>query len=142
MNKKIIIIPVILIIIAIGLSFNQSDKLSEKTVFHVTLADPNLYKNGVYSSAFTVNKGDYILKFVPNGDSPQSLNILLKGENYDFSENFKLNGTLHQTGISEYYTWDYDGHKEISIPMEQTIIIEIDPNGNELGSVSVDIIEK
>jgi len=26
--------------------------------------------------------------------------------------------------------------------MEQTIIIEIDPNGNELGSVSVDIIEK
>jgi len=142
MNKKIIIIPVILIIIAIGLSFNQSDKLSEKTVFHVTLADSNLYKNGVYSSTFTVNEGDYILKFVPNGDSPQSLNILLKGDNYDFSENFKLNGTLHQTGISEYYTWDYDGHKEISIPMEQTIIIEIDPNGNELGSVSVDIIEK
>lgn len=142
MNKKIIIIPVILIIIIIGLSFNPSEKINDDRVFHVTLADPSLYKNGIYSSTFIINEGDYTLKFVPNGDSPQSLNILLKGENYNFSENFKLNGTLHQTGISEYYTWDYDGQKEISIPIEQTMIIEINPNGNELGSVSVDIIEK
>lgn len=142
MNKKIIIIPIILLIIAIGLSFNSSDKIINDTVFHVTLAEPSLYKNGIYSSTFTINEGNYTLKFVPNGDSPQSLNILLKGENYNFSENFKLKGTLHQTGISEYYTWDYDGHKEISIPMKQTMIIEINPNGNELGSVSVDIIEK
>ncbi|NJK77888.1 MAG: hypothetical protein HC944_02805 [Nanoarchaeota archaeon] len=131
-----------MIVITIGLSFNQSDKTKIDTIFHVTLADPNLYKNGVYSNTFTINEGDYILKFVPNGDSPQSLNILLKGESYDFSENFKLIGTLHQTGISEYYTWDYDGNKEISIPTEQVVIIEINPNGNELGAVSVDIIEK
>ncbi len=142
MNKKIIIIPVILIVIVIGLSFNSSEKISDNIVFHVTLADPSLYKNGVYSNTFTINKGNYTLEFVPNGDSPQSLNILLKGDNYDFSENFKLKGTLHQTGISEYYTWDYDGDKEISIPMEQMMVIEINPNGNELGSVSVDIIEK
>ena len=125
MNKKIIIIPVILIIIVIGLSFNPSEKISDSIVFHVTLADPSLYKNGVYSNTFTINEGNYTVEFVPNGDSPQSLNILLKGENYNFSENFKLNGTLHQTEISEYYTWDYDGHKEISIPIEQTMIIEI-----------------
>ena len=142
MNKKIIIIPIILIIIAVGLSFNQSDKIKSNAAFHVTLADPDLYKNGVYSSTFTISEGDYILKFVPNGDSPQSLNILLKGENYNFSENFKLIGTLHQTGMSEYYTWDYDGNKEISIPTKQAVIIEINPNGNELGAVSVDIIEK
>jgi hypothetical protein len=67
---------------------------------------------------------------------------LLKGKNYDFSENFKLKGTLHQTGISEYYTWDYEGRKAISIPAQQIIEIEINPNGNELGPVSVDIIEK
>jgi hypothetical protein len=142
MNKKIIIIPVIFIIIVIGLSFNPSEKISDSIAFHVTLADPGLYKNGVYSNTFTINKGNYTLEFVPNGDSPQSLNILLKGDNYDFSENFKLKGTLHQTGISEYYTWDYDGDKEISIPMEQMMVIEINPNGNELGSVSVDIIKK
>jgi len=142
MNKILIIIPIIFIIIVIGLSFNSSDKISNNTVFHVTLADPSLYKNGIYSNTFTINEGNYVLKFIPNGDSPQSLNILLKGENYDFSENFKLNGTLHQTGISEYYTWDYDGQKEITIPTSQKIQIEINPNGNELGSVSVYIIEK
>ncbi|MBS3922788.1 MAG: hypothetical protein KGZ37_06545 [Nitrosarchaeum sp.] len=142
MNKIIIIIPIILIIIVIGLSFNSSEKISNKTVFHVTLADPSLYKNGMYTNTFTINEGNYVLKFIPNGDSPKSLNILLKGENYDFSENFNLNGTLHQTGISEYYTWDYDGQKEITIPSSQNIRIEINPNGNELGSVSVYIIEK
>src|SRR3989338_11679773 len=141
MNKKIIIIPVVLIIVVIGLSFNQVDNKNNNVVFHVTLADPDLYKNGIYSNIFTVNKGDYFFKFVPNGDSPQSLTILLKGEDYDFSENFKLKGTLHQTGISEYYTWDYDGQKAILIPTQQVITIEINPNGNELGPVSVDIIE-
>ena len=141
MNKKIVIIPVVLIIVVIGLSFNQVDKKNSNVSFHVTLADPDLYKNGIYSNTFTVNKGDYLFKFVPNGDSPQSLTILLKGEDYNFSENFKLKGTLHQTGISEYYTWDYDGQKAISIPVQQMILIEINPNGNELGPVSVDIIK-
>ena len=141
MNKKILVIPVVLIIIVLVLSFNQVDKKNNNIVFHITLADPDLYKNGIYSNTFTVNKGNYLFKFVPNGDSPQSLIILLKGENYDFSENFKLKGTLHQTGISEYYTWDYDGQKTISIPIQQMITIEINPNGNELGPVSVDIVE-
>ena len=141
MNKKIIIIPVVLIIVIIGLSFNQDDKKNSDVVFHVTLADPDLYKNGIYSNTFTVNKGNYLFRFVPNGDSPQSLTILLKGEDYDFSENFKLKGTLHQTEISEYYTWDYDGQKTISIPSQQVIAIEINPNGNNLGSISVDIIK-
>jgi hypothetical protein len=141
MNKKILIIPIVLIIIVIVLSFNQVDKKNINIIFHITLADPDLYKNGIYSNTFTMNKGDYLFKFIPNGDSPQSLTILLKGENYDFSENFKLKGTLHQTGISEYYTWDYDGQKTISIPIQQVITIEINPNGNELGPVSVDIVE-
>lgn len=141
MNKKILIIPAVLIIIVIILFFNQVDKKNSNIVFHITLADPDLYKNGIYSNTFTVNEGDYLFKFVPNGDSPQSLTILLKGEDYNFSENFKLKGTLHQTGISKYYTWDYDGQKTISIPIQQVITIEINPNGNELGPVSVDIVE-
>jgi len=140
MNKKIIIISIVLIIVVIGLLFNHNDNKNSNMVFHVTLADPNLYKNGIYSNTFTADSGNYLFKFVPNGDSPQLLTILLKGKNYNFSENFKLKGTLHKTGVSEYYTWDYDGQKEFSIPNQQTIAIEINPNGNELGSVSVDII--
>ncbi|MCI4432912.1 MAG: hypothetical protein JHC41_04835 [Nitrosopumilus sp.] len=141
MNKKIFGFIIVLVIVVIGLSLNQNVEKRSNVVFHVTLANPDLYKNGIYSSTFVVDKGEYLFKFVSNGDSPQSLNILLKGDNYNFSENFKLEGTLHQTGISEYYTWDYTGQKVISISTSQKITIEINPNGNELGSVSVDIIK-
>ena len=140
MNKNIIVFVIVLVIVVIGLLFNQNVEKRSNVVFHVTLANPDLYKNGIYSNSFIVDKGKYLFKFVPNGDSPQSLIILLKGENYNFSENFKLKGTLHQTGISEYYTWDYDGQKVISISTQQKITIEINPNGNELGSVSLDIV--
>jgi len=141
MNKKIIVLGIVIVIVVIGLSFNQNVGKKNNIVFHVTLANSDLYKNGIYSNSFNVDKGEYLFKFVPNGDSPQSLTILLKGENYDFAENFKLKGTLHQTGMSEYYTWDYDGQKEISISTLQKMTIEINPNGNDLGSVSVDIVE-
>jgi hypothetical protein len=140
MKKKIFVFVIVLVIVVIGLLFNQNVEKRSNVVFHVTLANPDLYKNGIYSSTLIVDKGEYLFKFVSNGDSPQSLIILLKGENYDFSENFKLKGILHKTGISEYYTWDYDGQKAISISASQKITIEINPNGNELGSVSVDII--
>ncbi|MFB5624895.1 MAG: hypothetical protein ACE5RP_08300, partial [Nitrosopumilus sp.] len=109
--------------------------------FHVTLADPDQYNEGVYSSKFELDKGNYSFRFVPNGDSPQILSIELKGEEFRFKEDFKLNGTLHETGISEYYTWDYDGKKIINVPSPQEIFIQINPNGNVMGSVSVDIIE-
>jgi len=141
MNKIFLIIPVIIVIIAIfatSSQTNQSDKKNEP-FFHITLADPKQYENGVYSSTFVLEKGEYSFRFVPNGDSPQNLTISLEGESFEFSENFKLNGTLHETGISEYYTWDYEGEKSIHISNQKEISIQIDPNGNVKGSVSVDI---
>jgi hypothetical protein len=69
------------------------------------------------------------------------LSVTLNGNTFDFSEDFKLVGTLHQTGISEYFTWNYDGEENILIPEKQEISISINPNGNVMGSVSVDILE-
>ena len=142
MNKKIIIIPVILIIVIgiIGFLSDEPD-VENSTIFHVTLADPNLYVNGVYTDSFTIQKGDYIFRFVPNGSSPKVLSIELNGDTFDFSEDFELVGTPHQTGISEYFTWDYDGEREISISEIQEISIMINPNGETMGSVSVAILE-
>ena len=142
MNKKIIIIPVILVIVIgiISFSSDESDR-ENSTVFHVTLADPNLYVNGEYTDSFTIEKGDYIFRFVPNGGSPKVLSITLNGNLFDFSEDFELVGTPHQTGISEYFTWGYDGEKKISIAEIQEISIKINPNGETMGSVSVDILE-
>lgn len=141
MKKIFLIIPISIIIGVIVLG-SQSDQpnTNNEPVFHVTLASPKLYENGVYSSTFDLENGEYYFRFVPNGDSPQNLTISLKGDDFAFSEDFKLNGTLHDTGISEYYTWDYDGQKSILIPTQKEIFIQINPNGNLKGSVSVDII--
>ena len=142
MNKKIIIpIIIVIVIIIVNLSLD-STKNNNKGVFHITLADPDLYSNGVYNNKFTVNEGEYYFRFVPNGSSPNILSISLNGENFDFSENFKLEGISHQTGISEYFTWNYNGQKNILISEKQEILISINPNGNVMGSVSVDILEK
>lgn len=139
--KKIVIVSVVIAVIGLAILLNSNDKPVDKTVFHVTLAEPKMYQNGIYSEVFSVDSGKYFFRFIPNGDSPKTLSISLLGENFNFSEEFRLNGTLHETGISQYYTWDYDGQKEIEISEQQEIIIKINPNGNVLGSVSIDILE-
>ncbi|MGY5140414.1 MAG: hypothetical protein ACW9W9_03305 [Candidatus Nitrosopumilus sp. Bin_571-38] len=142
MNKKIIIIPIVAILAIVLVSFS-SNETSEKNniLFHITLADPNLYVNDVYTEKFTLEKGEYLFRFVPNGSSPKILSIALNGDTFDYSEDFKLIGTPHQTGISEYFTWDYDGQKNIFISEMQEFSITINPNRETLGSVSVDILE-
>ena len=142
LNKKIIIIPIVVILAIVLVSFS-SNETSEKNniLFHITLADPNLYVNDVYTEKFTLEKGEYLFRFVPNGSSPKILSIALNGDTFDYSEDFKLIGTPHQTGISEYFTWDYDGQKNIFISEMQEFSITINPNRETLGSVSVDILE-
>ena len=141
MNKKIIIIPIAVIIgFFVVMSLDSSEK-DDGVVFHVTLADPELYENGIYSDSFLISEGEYHFRFVPNGSSPETLSISLNGAEVDFSEDFKLENTLHQTGISEYYTWEYLGQKEITVSEDQQVIIIINPNGNLMGSVSVSILQ-
>jgi len=141
-NKKIVIIPIVVIITfsVVIFSLDPSEKNSN-IVFHATLADSDLYTNGVYTDTFTIEKGEYSFRFVPNGSSPEILSITLSGDNFDFSADFKLQSTSHQTGTSEYFTWKYDGQKIIVVSKMQEISIIINPNGNVMGSVSVDILE-
>ena len=142
MNKKIVIISILLIITIFVVIFSvEPSEKNDNVVFHVTLADPNLYANGIYTDAFSINEGEYSFRFVPNGSSPEILSITLNGENFDFSEDFTLESTSHQTGTSEYFTWEYNGQKTIWIAEMQEISIIINPNGNVMGSVSVDILE-
>lgn len=135
-----IAIGIIVVVSFFSLLENQTGE-KENTVFHVTLADPENYENGVYSHSFEIEGGMYGIKFVPNGDSPEILTITLNGESLSFIEEFILEGTPHETGISTYYTWKYSGNKIIQVPSKQEIEIVIDPNGNILGPVSIDIIK-
>ena len=142
MNKKIIAIPIIAILAIILASFLSNETSEKKNIlFHVTLADPDLYINGVYTEEFILEKNEYFFRFVPNGSSPKTLSITLNGDTFNYSEDFELIGTPHQTGISEYFTWDYDGQKNIINSETQKVLITINPNGQTLGSVSVDILE-
>ena len=142
MNKKILLIPIIVIFVVIMMNFS-SDENNKKndTVFHVTLADPNLYVNGIFTDELILEKGEYIFRFVPNGSSPEILSISLTNNALNFVEDFQLEGISHKTEISEYFTWKYEGKKLFSISEKQEISIAINPNGNVMGSVSVDIIE-
>ena len=108
----------------------------------MTLASPEQYENGVYSDTLEIGKGDFEFGFVPNGDSPEIMTITLRGDSFSFSEKFGLVGTPHETCVSTYYTWDYSGIKEFQILNPQELEIVIDPNGDILGPVSVDIKRK
>jgi len=139
MKKIIYVVAIVVVAIAIGLSLEPNSK--KNVIFHITLADPKLYINEIFSDTFTIQKGTYQFSFVPNGDSPETLSISLKGATFSFAEDFQLNGTLHDTGISTYYTWNYFGKKEIQVMEDQPLKIAINPHGNLLGSVSVDLIK-
>ena len=43
---------------------------NHQSIFHVTLADPAMYQNGVFTDSFEIQEGSYYFAFVPNGDSP------------------------------------------------------------------------
>ena len=107
--------------------------------FHVILADPSMYKNGIFSKTFEIEEGVYWFDFVPNGDSPKMLTISLTGTNHNSVEEFELKSESHDAGISQYFTWSYegDGNSEVVISPSQSVQISINPHGNLEGPVSV-----
>lgn len=143
MNKKRVFSAIAVAIVSIlaALILIPSEKSERQEIYHIRLADPKLYSDGIFSDTFEIKKGSYQFRFVPNGDSPQILSIALKGVTFSFSEDFKLEGTPHETGISTYYTWRYLGNDIIEIPEDQELQIVIDPHGNILGPVSVYLIK-
>ena len=145
MNKKIVIMVIIPILGFVAFDwitgFSDQNEIINEDIFHITLADPELYANGVYTDEFLIEPGTYFFRFVPNGSSPEILSIKLIGQNYAFEENFELVGIPHESETAKYFTWKYDGNEKIIIDSSQEISISIDPNGNVKGSVSVDLIK-
>ena len=143
MKKKSIGILIILGVVILGVSLSMDfEEKEDNVVFHITLADPELYTNGIYTNNFTMDPGTYFFRFVPNGSSPEILSIKLSGQNYSFIENFNLKGIPHESETSKYFTWEYEGMKNITIDSMEEITITINPNDNVMGSVSIDIIKK
>ena len=138
--KKGAIIGLPILVVAFVAITSLDDEPKEEPAFHVILADPELYTNGKFSQNFQLEQDEYRFRFTPNGDSPKVLSIRITGDSFLFEEDFELKGTPHNTGISEYYTWEYTGKNRIEIPESQDVQITVNPNGNLLGAVSVSLI--
>ena len=135
MKKKLILGSIVIIAVIVSISLISSEKKENTKIFHIRLADPKLYHDGIFSNTFDIKNGTYKFRFVSSGDSPKVLTVSLKGDSFSFSEDFKLNGTIQEPGT--YYTWKYLGQDKIQIPDEQNMQIIINPHGNIMGPVSV-----
>lgn len=145
MNRRSLVIVVIGAAIGVAGAYlaagGGGDDATRQEVFHATLADPALYKDGLYKAEFQMAAGEYLFDFVPNGSSPETLTITLMGDGLDFSEEFRLEGTRHEAGLGEYYTWEYLGEDAMIVWEATDVSIVVDPNGNTMGSVSVYLLK-
>jgi len=96
-----------------------------------------------YSTITLERTVPYEFDFVAMGDSPKWLKISVGNV---FSESLYLEGTLVDTGISEYYTWDYVGIKNLEISTQQCMYqktcnydIIVERHGDLKGSVTISL---
>jgi len=127
-NKKPIIGGIILVaiigVVYAGAQINPDNPENEKSpnseVWSTRIAGPEFdnISNHRYEPITLERKVPYEFHFVPMGDSPERLVISVVQKQMGlatiFSEWFVLDGTLVDTGISQYYTWDYTGPNGLS----------------------------
>ena len=115
-KSSLVIIGLAAVVIAVVVFSSPKDNVQDSDyAYHVNLSESKYGEFGIYEESFEIGDVDcqrfcdYKFRFVPNGDSPQTLSVSISGYNTSFSEDFQLVGTLVETDISQYYTWDYDG---------------------------------
>ena len=143
-KSSLAIVGLAAVVIAIVVVGSPKDNTQDSDyVYHVNLSESKYGEFGVYEELFEIGDidcqrfCDYKFRFVPNGDSPQTLSISIYGDNISFLENFELVGTSVETDISQYYTWDYDGQKSFQVSGLENVKITIDPHEDTKGTVSV-----
>lgn len=167
MSKKPIVGGVILVailgMIAVGAKINPDspeNESLESVVWHTRIVGPEFDNISNHRMDLgSLEGGTYKIGFVPMGDSPKKMEVTIMGgistnEYYVeddvysgfvvevFSEEFILEKSLVDTGISKYYTWNYIGQKYVQIPAsegETNYEIKIERTGNLKGSVSISL---
>ena len=145
-----IILAAIIGVVFVGAQINP-DNPENEGVWSIRMASPEWDdRQTVRASLPNLEEGTYKLGFVPMGDSPHKITIVIKGKstttspNFYFSEEFILKGTPVDTGISKYYTWEYVGQKHVYIPEvegEANYEITIKRSGNLKGSVTISLLQ-
>jgi len=160
-NKKPIIGGIVLAaiigVVFVGAQINPDNPENEKSpnseVWSTRMAGPEFdnVSNHKYAPITLERKVPYEFHFVPMGDSPERLKISVGGKVHGaevFSEMFVLEGMLVDTGISEYYTWDYTGSNNFVISFDQCpnqktcdYDITVERYGNLKGSVTISLLQ-
>jgi len=145
-----IILTAIIGVVFAGAQINP-DNPENGEVWSIRMAGPEWDDRQSHRAALpNLEEGTYKLGFVPMGDSPHKITIVIKGKstttspNFYFSEEFVLKGTPVDTGISKYYTWEYVGQKYVYIPeveREANYEITIERSGNLKGSVTISLLQ-
>ena len=148
-KSSLVIIGLSAVVIAVVVFSSPKDNVQDSDyAYYVNLSESKYGEIGIYVESFEIGDVscqrfcDYKFRFVPNGDSPQTLSISISGDNTSFSEDFQLVGTSVETDISQYYTWDYDGQRVFQVSDLEKVKIVIDPHENIKGTVSVYIIQE
>ena len=148
-KSSLAIVGLAAVVISVVMLSSPKDNVQNSDyTYHVNLSESKYGEFGIYEELFEIGDidcqrfCDYKFRFVPNGDSPQTLSVSVSGDNISFLEDFELVGTLVETDISQYYTWDYDGQKIFQVSGLEEVKIVIDPHENTKGTVSVYIIQE
>ncbi len=143
-KSSLAIVGLAAVVVAIVVLGSPKDNIQDSDyAYHINLSESKYGENGIYQESFEIGDEncqrfcEYKFRFVPNGDSPQTLSISISGDNISFFEDFMLVGTSVETDISEYYTWDYDGQKSFQVSGLENVKITIDPHEDTKGTVSV-----
>ena len=149
-----IILAVIIGVVFVGAEINPDnpDNTESEGVWSTRIAGPEYadISNHRYAPITLEGKVPYEFDFIAMGDSPKwlEISVVWSGQGVQvFSEMLILEGTLVDTGISEYYTWDYTGNKNFEISYQQcpnqktcNYDIMVERYGNLKGSVSIQLI--
>jgi len=144
-----IILAAIIGVVFAGAQINP-DNPENGEIWSIRMASPEWHdRQTVRTNLPNLEEGTYKLGFVPMGDSPHKITIVIKGKsttspNIYFSEEFVLKGTAVDTGVSKYYTWEYVGQKYVYIPEvegETNYEIKIERSGNLKGSVTISLLQ-
>ena len=157
-----VVVAAIIVSIAYGASMNPDgdEQRSGGEIWNFRISGEEFNDISTITAGLgVIEGGTYKIGFVPMGDSPAKIKLTIKGkwtESYNvepswgtiFSEEFVLEKSLVDTGISKYYTWEYIGQKYVQIPEwegkipssdEPIFEIIISRFGNLEGSVSLSL---
>ncbi len=147
-KKAAIAVGIAIAAIAISMTYGAianpgvNEEIQNSGIWNIRISGPEFQDLPTIGSEIGVlGKGTYEIGFVPMGDSPEVLNLtIMSKDGYEiFGQEFYLERSLVDTGISKYYTWDYIGEKFFTVSERDGYEIIINREGNLEGSISISI---